>query len=88
VVRDFEVYVYDRRYKVPTLQFPSAKNAAGAIAWALSYLESSDWHIAAEVWEGDRFLASLGAPVGRRAPLSKPAEMMEIGATKLPPANQ
>ncbi len=58
---DFEVYVDDDRYKVPSLYLITARNEARARAIADELWRSSDHHLGVELRRGGERLAGLGS---------------------------
>ncbi|HEY2709491.1 MAG TPA: hypothetical protein VGI95_15690 [Caulobacteraceae bacterium] len=58
---DFEIYVEDDRYSVPTLYLITAASQAGALAMADDVWRSSDHHLSVELLQDGERLAVLGA---------------------------
>lgn len=67
-MRDFQIYIDDDRYSVPTLHIASLASEARALEIAERYMRESDHHLGVEVREDDKVVFSLGsfAPVTRR----------------------
>jgi hypothetical protein len=64
---DFEVYVDDVRYAVPSLYLISAADEARARAAAVDVLRASDHHQGVELRRGGKIIYAVGsfAPPGR-----------------------
>jgi hypothetical protein len=62
----FEVFVYDDRYSVPTLQLISADDDFEARQAADALLRASPHHLGVELWRGGDQIAALGVCAERR----------------------
>lgn len=61
-ILNFELYIDDDRYSVPTLHLIAALDEAMALEMARIRLEESDHHVGVELWRDGRRLVVLGAP--------------------------
>ena len=61
-ILNFELYVDDDRYSVPTLHLIAARDEAHAMAVAQARLDESHHHCGVELWQDGRRLAALGEP--------------------------
>lgn len=60
---EFEIYVDDARYSVPTLHLLAGVDEAHARRAAQAYLADSPHHRGVELWQAGRRIAVLGAEV-------------------------
>ena len=60
---EFEIYVDDARYSVPTLHLLAGTDEAHARRTAEAYLADSDHHRGVELWQAGRRILTLGAEV-------------------------
>jgi hypothetical protein len=67
-LRDFQVFVTDDRYAVPTLHIVLAESAESACAMAERLLESSPHHLGVEVYERDLRVLAIGAVGSKEEP--------------------
>ena len=71
-MKDFQVFVRDDRYSVPTLHVITAADNEGALELARLILSESDHHKGVEVRQGEKLLFAIGEPLGRAFPPSNP----------------
>ena len=60
-IRDFQFFITDSRYTVPTLAFVTAEDEHYALEQAIRVLGESPNHLSVEVREGDALLFTLAA---------------------------
>ncbi len=59
---DFQVFIVDDRYVVPTLRIVQAPNAAKAIQIAKGIFDESLHHLGVELYKDDRCIMVIGQP--------------------------
>ena len=65
-MRNFEIYVFDNRYSVPTLNIATLVDEARAREVAERILQESDHHLGVEVSEEGRAFVHAGLPLVAR----------------------